>query len=80
MDLAEARFDRVAKFYEALYSFVEWFASEHRKDILRQARGDILEVGVGTGSSLKDYLVNNNFHTATHKHSKKLLLQLLSES
>lgn len=51
----EAPFDRVARFYDALTIFVEWFVSKHRKEILRQAKGDILEVGVGTGSSFKDY-------------------------
>jgi len=54
-DLVEARYDRVAKFYDALNFFIEWFTSKHRKDILRQARGNILEIGVGTGSSFKDY-------------------------
>jgi len=37
---------------------MERFASKHRKEILRQARGNILEVGVGTGSSFKDYPPN----------------------
>jgi len=53
--LLEAPFDRVARFYDALTFFVEWFVSKHRKEILRQAKGNILEVGVGTGSSFKDY-------------------------
>jgi ubiquinone/menaquinone biosynthesis C-methylase UbiE len=51
----EAQYDRVARFYDALNSLVEWFVSKHRREILRQAKGDILEVGVGTGSSFKDY-------------------------
>jgi len=54
-DSVEMRFDRVARFYDALNLFVEWFVSRHRKKILRLARDDILEVGVGTGSSFKDY-------------------------
>lgn len=33
----------------------ELFASKYRKEILRQARGSILEVGVGTGNSFKDH-------------------------
>jgi hypothetical protein len=33
--LVEARFDRVAQFYDALNFFVDWFVSEHRKEILR---------------------------------------------
>jgi len=54
-DPAEVRFDRMARFYDAFNFFMERFASKHRKEILRQARGNILEVGVGTGSSFKDY-------------------------
>lgn len=54
-DSSEVRFDRVARFYDAFYSFIELFVSKHRREILRQARGNILEVGVGTGSSFKDY-------------------------
>jgi len=54
-DSDESRFDRAARHYDTLIFFVEWFASKHRKEILRQARGNILEVGVGTGSSFKDY-------------------------
>jgi len=48
-------YDRVAKFYDGLFFFAEWFVSKQRKQILRQAKGVILEVGVGTGSSFKDY-------------------------
>jgi len=53
--MVEARYDRVAKFYDAINFFIEWFASKHRKEILRQARGNIVEIGVGTGNSFKDY-------------------------
>jgi len=47
--------DWVARFYDTFNFFVERFASRRRKEILRKAKGNILEVGVGTGSSLKDY-------------------------
>jgi len=57
-DPAQARFDRVARFYDAFNFFVERFASKHRKEILRQVRGSILEVGVGTGNSFQDYPPN----------------------
>jgi len=52
---AEVRFDWVARFYDTFNFFIERFASRHRKEILHQAKGNILEVGVGTGSSLRDY-------------------------
>jgi len=54
-DPGEVRFDRLARFYDTFNLFMERFASKHRKALLRQAKGDILEVGVGTGSSFKDY-------------------------
>jgi len=54
-DPAEIRYDRVARMYDAFNFFIEWFVSKHRKELLRQARGNVLEVGVGTGSSFKDY-------------------------
>jgi len=57
-DPAEVRFDRVARFYDAFNFFMERFASKHRKEILRQAKGNILEVGAGTGNSFKDYPPN----------------------
>jgi len=57
-DSAEVRFNRVARFYDAFNVFMEQFASKYRKEILRQARGSILEVGVGTGNSFKDYPSN----------------------
>jgi len=57
-DPAGVLFDRVARFYDAFNFLMERFASKHRKEILRQARGNIMEVGVGTGNSFKDYPPN----------------------
>jgi ubiquinone/menaquinone biosynthesis C-methylase UbiE len=54
-DAVAVRYNRVARFYDALNIFAEWFVSKQRKEILHKAEGKILEVGVGTGSSLKDY-------------------------
>jgi len=59
-DPAEVCYDRVARFYDTFNFFMEWFASKHRRELLRQARGEILEVGVGTGRSFKDYTPNMN--------------------
>ena len=54
--MSEARaYDKVANFYDALTSSVEWFVSKNRKKILRLTKGLTLEVGVGTGNSFKDY-------------------------
>lgn len=54
-DPAKVRFEWVASFYNALNALVEEFSSKHRKEILSRVRGNILEVGVGTGNSFKDY-------------------------
>jgi len=56
----EARYDGVARFYDALNFFVDWFLSKHRRELLHPAEGKILEVGVGTGSSFKDYPSGRN--------------------
>jgi len=55
---AEVRFDWAARFYDIFNFFIERFASRRRKEILRRAKGNILEVGVGTGSGLRDYPPN----------------------
>jgi ubiquinone/menaquinone biosynthesis C-methylase UbiE len=52
---AKASFDGVARFYDSFYFIVERFTSRHRRELLRRATGKILEIGVGTGSSFKDY-------------------------
>lgn len=54
-DSVELRYDHMARFYDAVMSLVEWFVSRNRKALLQQAEGRILEVGVGTGNSFKDY-------------------------
>jgi ubiquinone/menaquinone biosynthesis C-methylase UbiE len=54
-DAAKPGFDRAARFYDLFYSVVEAFSSRHRRELLHRARGSILEIGVGTGSSFQDY-------------------------
>ena len=51
--------DRVGKIYDALTLPAEWFVSKHRKEILLFSKGLILEVGFGTGNSIKDYPLNS---------------------
>jgi ubiquinone/menaquinone biosynthesis C-methylase UbiE len=52
-------YDRVGKIYDVLTFSVEWFVSKHRKEILLFSKGLILEVGFGTGNSIKDYPPNS---------------------
>jgi len=70
-DSAEVRFDRVARFYDAFNFFMERFASKHRKELLSQTKGRILEVGVGTGSSFRDYPLSK--HIVAVDISKEML-------
>ncbi len=51
----EAHIDGIARFYDTFNVLGEWFFSKQRKEILRLAQGNVLEVGVGTGNSFKDY-------------------------
>jgi len=53
--VAKLGFDRPARFYDLFYAIVESFSSRHRRELLRRAKGKILEIGVGTGSSFQDY-------------------------
>lgn len=52
-------YERVGKIYDALTFSVEWFVSKHRKEILLFSKGLILEVGFGTGNSVKGYPPNS---------------------
>ena len=57
-DHATFHYDRIARFYDSAAFAVDRFSSNHRKHLLRKAKGRILEAGIGTGSSLKDYPPN----------------------
>jgi ubiquinone/menaquinone biosynthesis C-methylase UbiE len=52
-------YDRVGKIYDTLTFPAEWFVSKHRKEILLFSKGLILEVGFGTGNSIKNYPPNS---------------------
>ncbi len=60
MQRIEAHIDGIAGFYDAFSVLGEWFFSKQRKEILRLAQGNVLEVGVGTGNSFKDYPSSKN--------------------
>ena len=48
-------YDRNAAVYDKILSPVEKTLSKWRKSLLKDAKGNTLEVGVGTGKSFKDY-------------------------
>lgn len=55
-DEVRRKYDRVAWMYDFMESPMEFFSfSAFRRDLLSQARGKILEIGVGTGKNLPWY-------------------------
>jgi phosphatidylethanolamine/phosphatidyl-N-methylethanolamine N-methyltransferase len=50
-----ARFDRQAPYYDLSILPVEWVINRRRRRLLAHARGDVLEIGVGTGRTLSLY-------------------------
>lgn len=55
-DPADVRYSRIAEIYDAVDHISETsYFSESRKQLLSKVQGKILEVGIGTGHSLKDY-------------------------
>src|SRR5712692_7286052 len=50
-----ARFDRLAPWYDLSIKPAELVIYRRRRELLAQARGDILELGVGTGQTLRLY-------------------------
>jgi len=56
MDEVRRKYDRVAWMYDFMESPMEFFSfADFRRDLLSQARGKILEIGVGTGKNLPWY-------------------------
>jgi len=55
-DEVRRKYDRVAWMYDFMESPMEFFSfADFRRDLLSQARGKILEIGVGTGKNLPWY-------------------------
>ena len=50
-----SNYNRIAHVYDSLTSVFEPFISKHRKELLCHSKGIVLEVGLGTGNSFKDY-------------------------
>jgi ubiquinone/menaquinone biosynthesis C-methylase UbiE len=49
-------YDRVARIYDIYDAPMEWLGGNRRRDrVLRRSRGEVLEVGIGTGSNLGRY-------------------------
>jgi ubiquinone/menaquinone biosynthesis C-methylase UbiE len=56
MDIDEAaRFDRLAPFYDLAMLPTELVIRRRRRELLRQVRGRVLEIGIGTGATLALY-------------------------
>jgi phosphatidylethanolamine/phosphatidyl-N-methylethanolamine N-methyltransferase len=50
-----ARFDRLAPFYDLAIMPTELAIRQRRRELLRQVRGRVLEIGIGTGATLALY-------------------------
>ena len=43
-------YDRMARWYDAMQAPMDWLGGKRRRErVVRQARGRVLEVGIGTG-------------------------------
>ena len=51
----QQRYNRIAGFYDVLEAPMELFFSKWRKVLLAEARGETLEIGMGTGKNLPFY-------------------------
>ena len=49
------RYDRIAGIYDLMESFMEMSLPKWRLELIREVRGTVLEVGVGTGKNLPYY-------------------------
>ena len=49
------RYNRIARLYDIMESPMETGFSKWRKELLKQARGQTLEVGIGTGKNILHY-------------------------
>lgn len=47
------KYSRIAKFYDKIEKMMAF--NKYREEVVKQAQGDILEVGIGTGENLKYY-------------------------
>lgn len=54
-DIAKLRYDRNAWLFDLQDSLFGRMLSKHKHEIIKQSRGKVLEVGVGTGKSLAHY-------------------------
>ena len=66
------RYNRVAKFYDILESPMEMMSLKKRRiDLMKELRGKVLEVGVGTGKNIEYY--PNNIDITAIDFSNKML-------
>lgn len=66
------RYNRIAKFYDCIHALMEkGKMKEWRMDIWREVRGNVLEVGVGTGNNIPFY--PDNIEITAIDFSEKML-------
>jgi ubiquinone/menaquinone biosynthesis C-methylase UbiE len=65
------RYNRIAGVYDLLEKPMEYAFSGWRKEMLEEAEGDVLEVGIGTGKNIPYY--PDNIHLTGIDFSEKML-------
>jgi SAM-dependent methyltransferase len=55
-----ARYDRLAPFYDLAILPTQLLIGRRRRWLLRQAKGRVLEIGIGTGATLRLYPPDSN--------------------
>jgi ubiquinone/menaquinone biosynthesis C-methylase UbiE len=54
-DIAKKRYDRNALFFDRMDTLFRGMLSERKKTLVKEAKGQVLEVGIGTGATLEYY-------------------------
>ena len=72
------KYDRISKFYDLMEGMMESGLTKHRKQLLSKVKGDILEIGVGTGRNLGFY--NNKTNVTGIDLSPKMLSRAIKKA
>ncbi|MBC8500775.1 MAG: methyltransferase domain-containing protein [Nanoarchaeota archaeon] len=72
------KYDRVSRFYDLMEGMMESGLTKHKKKLLSKVKGDVLEIGVGTGRNLGYY--NNKANVTGIDLSPKMLSRAIKKA
>lgn len=72
------KYDRVSRFYDLMEGMMESGLKKHRKQLLSKVKGDVLEIGVGTGRNFTFY--NNKTNVTGIDLSPKMLSRAIKKA